>query len=370
MIYFDHAATTGLEPEALEAMLPYLTEYYGNAGSVHTLGTQSRAALHRARRILAESIGASPEEIVFTSGGTESDRIAILGACELCGGKKHIITSSVEHPAVLGACKSLAKRGYEITYLPVDANGSVHPSDLEWAIRPDTALISVMYANNEVGTISDIAQLAAVAKRHGVLFHTDAVQAYGHLPIHVKQDGVDFLSASAHKFGGPKGVGFLYVRSGIFLREYLEGGGQEQGRRSGTENVPGIVGMAKAAELAHQKLDRRTERLLELECYLREALIRRIPTVSFLGDEQHHLPGLVSVCFAGKEAEELLIALDRCGICVSGGSACSARERRPSHVLTAMGRSAEQIRGTLRISLGYENTIEEIDFLIEKLISL
>lgn len=368
MIYLDNAATTRTAPEAVEAMLPYFTEYYGNAGSIYKLGNESRKAILKAREAIAGTLGAETNEIFFTAGGTESDNWALKAVFEAYQGKgKHIITSGIEHHAVLHTCEYLEKRGARVTYLDVDAAGIVDPEQLRRAIRPDTILISIMYANNEVGTIQPVKEIGGIAAEHGILFHTDAVQAYGHLPIDVEECHIDLLSASGHKFNGPKGVGFLYVSKKAGIRSFLHGGQQERGRRAGTENVPGIVGMAAAARRAHAILEEKAAK----ETALRDHLIRRleeeIPGVVLNGHRTKRLPNNVNVSFAGLEGETMLIMLDMAGICASAGSACTTGAVDPSHVLLALGMSAEQARGSLRLTLSEENTIEELDTVAEEL---
>lgn len=368
MIYLDNAATTRTAPEAVEAMLPYFTEYYGNAGSIYKLGNESRKAILKARETIAGTLGAETNEIFFTAGGTESDNWALKAVFEAYQGKgKHIITSGIEHHAVLHTCEYLEKRGARVTYLDVDAAGIVDPEQLRRAIRPDTILISIMYANNEVGTIQPVKEIGGIAAQHGILFHTDAVQAYGHLPIDVEECHIDLLSASGHKFNGPKGVGFLYVSKKAGIRSFLHGGQQERGRRAGTENVPGIVGMAAAARRAHAVLEEKAAK----ETALRDHLIRRleeeIPGVVLNGHRTKRLPNNVNVSFAGLEGETMLIMLDMAGICASAGSACTTGAVDPSHVLLALGMSAEQARGSLRLTLSEENTIEELDTVAEEL---
>ncbi len=366
MIYLDHAATTAMAPQVLEAMLPYMTEEYGNPSALYGPGSRGKKAINAAKRTLAGMLGAQMEEIYFTSGGTESDNWAIKGAASACAGKgKHIITTSVEHHAVLHTCEYLEKQGYQVTYLPVDGQGRVSVEALKQAIRPDTILISVMFANNEVGTLQPIAEIGKLAKERGILFHTDAVQAFGSLPIDVEKQGIDLLSASGHKLNGPKGTGFLYVRKGVRLTPLLHGGGQERGYRAGTENVPGIVGLAKACELKVQNRARETEQLTQLRDYLWEHLQQAIPDCKVNGARgAERLPGNVHVSFPGIEGETLLIMLDMKGICASSGSACTAGATEPSHVLRAMGLTAAEAKGSLRLTLGAENTMQEMDAVV------
>ena len=368
MIYLDNAATTRTAPEVVEAMLPYFTEYYGNAGSIYGLAGESRKALLRARETIARTLGAEANEIYFTAGGSESDNWALKAVFEALRDKgKHIITSKIEHHAVLHTCDYLEKMGAEITYLDVDAVGVVDPLQLKRVIRPDTILISVMTANNEVGTIQPVKEIGEIAAAHGILFHTDAVQAYGHLPVDVKECHIDLLSASAHKFNGPKGVGFLYIGKKAGIRAFIHGGQQERGRRAGTENVPGIVGMAVAAGRAHERLNERAEKERALRDYLIGRIEETIPGVMLNGHREKRLPNNVNFVFAGMEGETMLIMLDMAGICASAGSACTSGSMDPSHVLLAMGLSGEQARGSLRLTLSEENTREELDLVAEEL---
>lgn len=368
MIYLDNAATTRTAPEVVEAMTPYFTQYYGNAGSIYGLGSESKKALLRARETIAGTLGAEANEIYFTAGGSESDNWALKAVFEALRDKgKHIITSKIEHHAVLHTCDYLEKMGAEITYLDVDAEGIVDPLQLKRLIRPDTILISVMTANNEVGTIQPVKEIGEIAAKHGILFHTDAVQAYGHLPVDVKECHIDLLSASAHKFNGPKGVGFLYIGKRARIRAFIHGGQQERGRRAGTENVPGIVGMAVAAGRAHERLNERAETERALRDYLIGRIEERIPGVMLNGHREKRLPNNVNFGFAGMEGETMLIMLDMAGICASAGSACTSGSTDPSHVLLAMGLSGEQARGSLRLTLSEENTREELDLVVEEL---
>lgn len=360
-IYADHAATTRLSPKALEAMMPYFRETYGNPSSLYAFGQQAKADLDRARAELAACINARPEEIFFTSGGTEADNWALKAVAELRGGKgKHIITSAIEHHAVLYTAQYLEKQGFEVTYLPVDAVGRVDPEAVRAAIRPDTILISVMAANNEIGTIEPIAEIGAIARGAGVLFHTDAVQAVGHIPVDVEAWGCDLLSLSGHKFHGPRGVGALYVRKGLRLPPLVHGGGQEKGRRSGTENVAGAVGMAAALTEAVAGMDARNKHISALRDRLIEELVK-LPCTKLTGDPVNRLPGTASFVFEGAEGEALLLHLDAKGICASSGSACSSASLDPSHVLLAIGLPHEVAHGSLRLSLGEENTAEDVD---------
>ncbi len=366
MIYLDNAATTKTAPEVVEAMLPFFSEYYGNASSIYTLGSASKKALNQARRTLADYLGARQEEIYFTAGGSEADNWALKAAAEAYKEKgKHIITTRIEHHAVLHTCEYLEKQGYEVTYAGVDENGMVKLEELEAAIRPDTILISVMYANNEVGTLQPIREIGQIAHDRGVLFHTDAVQAFGHLPIHVDELPVDMLSASAHKINGPKGVGCLYIRSGLKLRSFIHGGAQERARRAGTENIPGIVGFGKAIERAVRIMPEKLQKETKLRDYLIDRIYEKIPYCRLNGDRSRRLPGNVNFSFRFVEGESLLIMLDMKGICGSSGSACTSGSLDPSHVLLAMGLSHETAHSSLRLTLSEENTKEEMDIVVE-----
>lgn len=366
MIYADHAATTKISETAKLAMLSAMEEDWYNPSSLYTPGQQASGTLMDARVRIARCLGCLPKEIYFTSGGSEADNQAILSAAAIGKrqGKMHIISTAFEHHAVLHTLKKLEKEGFEITLLDVGEKGIVSPAQVEKAIRPDTALVTVMYANNEIGTIQPIREIGAVCRQNGVLFHTDAVQAAGHLPINVKDDQIDMLSLSAHKFNGPKGIGVLYAKTGVFLTNLIEGGGQERGKRAGTENLPAIVGMAAALEEA---LALQNERLVYVT-QLRNQLIaglKNIPDAILNGDEKSRLPGNVNFCFKGTEAEGLLLLLDNKGICASSGSACTSGFLDPSHVLLAIGRDPETARGSLRLTLDYENTKEEVEMIIK-----
>lgn len=368
MIYLDNAATTRTAPEVVEAMLPYFTEYYGNAGSIYGLAGESRKALLRARETIAGTLGAEANEIYFTAGGSESDNWALKAVFEAWQDKgRHIITSRIEHHAVLHTCEYLEKMGARVTYLDVDSEGLVDPGQLERAIRPDTILISVMAANNEVGTIQPVKEIGEIAAAHGILFHTDAVQAYGHLPLAVQEYHIDLLSASAHKFNGPKGAGVLYVGKKAGIRSFIHGGQQERGRRAGTENVPGIVGMAAAARRAHEHMEERAQKERMLRDYLIGRIEAEIPDVALNGHRTRRLPNNVNFSFADMEGETMLIMLDMAQICASAGSACTSGAVDPSHVLLAMGLSKERARGSLRLTLSEENTREELDTVVEEL---
>ncbi len=368
MIYLDNAATTRTAPEVVEAMLPYFTENYGNPGGIYSLGSAGRKAVNEARRILAGALGARQEEIYFTSGGTEADNWAVKAAAEIRPDRgRHIVTTKIEHNAVLNACRYLEEQGFEVTYLDVDENGMVAPGRLKAALRPDTILISVMAANNEIGSIQPIGQIGAIARERDILFHTDAVQAFGQIPLDVEALKIDLLSASAHKLNGPKGVGMLYIRSGIELPAFVHGGAQERSRRAGTENVPGIVGFGAAVKRALGSMEERAER----ETQLRDHLIRRIeseiPFCRLNGHRSKRLPGNVSFSFSYVEGESVLIMLDMAGICASSGSACTSGSPDPSHVLLAIGLKHEEARGSLRLTLSGENTREELDTAVDSL---
>ena len=370
-IYADHAATTPLMPEALEAMMPYLRQDFGNPSSLYRRGKEAREAVEQARVTISKYIGARPNEIFFTSGGTESDNWALTGVARALRSKgKHIVVSSIEHHAILNCCAALERYGYEVTLLPVTSDGRVTPESLEEALRPDTILISVMLANNEIGTIQDIPALAKIAHQHGVLFHTDAVQALGHISVNVRRLGVDLLSASAHKFNGPQGCGFLYVKDGTPIQPFHLGGQQERGLRAGTENVAGIVGMTVALERNVQNLNPNKRRLGALECQLRRLIKKGCENAVFNGDVKRHLPGHISVSFPKCDGEAMLHLLDLKGICVSTGAACNSREINISNVLQAIGLMPDIAKGTLRITLGYENTGKDILAIAETLLSI
>ena len=368
MIYLDNAATTKTAPEVVQAMLPYFTEHYGNASSVYSLGAASKKAINEARRTIAESIGAKPEEIYFTAGGSEADNWALKATAEAYASKgRHMITTKIEHHAILHTCEYLEKKGYEITYLEVDEYGLVKPEELEAAIRPDTILISIMFANNEIGTIEPIAQLSAIAKKHGILFHTDAVQAFGQLPISVDEMQIDMLSASAHKLNGPKGIGFLYIRIGVKIRSFVHGGAQERSRRAGTENVPGIVGFGAAVERSLRIMEEKTVKELRLRDYLIRRIEAEVPYCRLNGHRTERLPNNVNFSFQFIEGESVLIMLDMKEICASSGSACTSGSLDPSHVLLATGMKHEEAHGSLRLTLSEENTLEEMDYVVESI---
>lgn len=368
MIYLDNAATTKTAPEVVEAMLPYFTEYYGNAGSIYRLGSESKKAVIRAKETIAATLHAEPNEIYFTAGGSESDNWALKAAYEAYRDKgNHIITSKIEHHAVLHTCEYLEKQGAKITYLDVDENGLVDVEQLRKAIRPDTILISVMYANNEIGTIQPIREIGEIAAAHGILFHTDAVQAYGQIPVDVAECHIDMLSASGHKFNGPKGIGFLYIGKKVKIRSFIHGGQQERGRRAGTENVAGIVGMETAVKRAYRIMEEKTKKEAELRDYLIGRILQEIPDTRLNGHFVKRLPGNVNVSFASVEGESVLIMLDMQEICASSGSACTSGSLDPSHVLLALGLSPDLARGSLRLTLSEENTKEEMDIVVDEL---
>lgn len=366
MIYVDHAATTKMSETAKLAMLSAIEENWYNPSSLYTPGQQASGVLMDARVRISRCLGCLPKEIYFTSGGSEADNQAILSAAAIGKrqGKMHIISTAFEHHAVLHTLKKLEKEGFEITLLDVGESGIVDPNQLEKAIRPDTALVTIMYANNEIGTIQPLGEIGAVCRQNGVLFHTDAVQAAGHLPINVKEDQIDMLSLSAHKFNGPKGIGVLYAKTGVFLTNLIEGGGQERGKRAGTENLPAIVGMAAALEEACALQKERSIYVTKLRDQLIAGL-KKISGALLNGDETRRLPGNVNFCFPDTEAEGLLLLLDNKGICASSGSACTSGFLDPSHVLLAIGRDPQTARGSLRLTLDYENTPEEVETIIE-----
>ena len=365
-VYLDNSATTPIKGDVLKEMLPFLTEHFGNASSLYTPGLVARRALDEAREKVAALINAKANEVYFTGCGSESDNWVLKGVASSLKNKgNHIITTVTEHPAMLRTCEYLEKNGYEVTYLGIDDQGRLNPAELEAAIKDTTILVSIMMVNNEIGTIHPIKELAAIAKKHGVLFHTDAVQALGNVPIDVKDLGVDFLSMSAHIIYGPKGVGGLYIRRGAKLGTLIFGGGQESGKRAGTENVAGIVGFGKAAELALNSLDEHIKHSTEIRNYLAEKLTAEIPDVIINGSMDNRHPGNLNVTFKYIEGESILIQLDACGICISTGSACSSKSLKPSHVLSALGVPVELIHGTVRFSVGDFTTKEDIDYTVE-----
>lgn len=367
-IYMDNAATTRVTKPVIDAIYPYLGEIYGNPSSIHAFGREARKAVETARRQVADALGATPAEIYFTGCGTESDNWAIRGAAYAKKAKgNHIITSAIEHHAVLHTCEQLEKEGFEITYLPVDGDGLIDPADLEKAIKPTTTLITLMTANNEIGTIEPIEELAKIAKKHGVLFHTDAVQAIGSIRFDVKKMGIDMLSLSGHKFHAPKGVGALYIRSGVKIERFMQGGAQERTQRAGTENLAGIVGLGKAIELATENLEKHNEYLTTLRDHLITRILSEISDTRLNGHAEKRLPGNVNISFLYIEGESLLLSLDLKGIAGSSGSACTSGSLDPSHVLLAIGLLHEVAHGSLRLSLSEENTIQECDYVVDSL---
>ena len=366
LIYLDNAATTRTAPEVVEAMVPYFSEHYGNPSSVYSLAGDSKKAITKSRETIAKALGAKSNEIYFTAGGSEADNWALKAAAEAYASKgNHIITTKIEHHAILHTCEYLEKRGFEVTYLNVDENGVVRLEELKKAIRPTTILISVMFANNEIGTIEPIKEIGEIAKEHGILFHTDAVQAFGQVPISVDEYHIDMLSSSGHKLNGPKGIGFLYIRTGLKLRSFIHGGAQERKRRAGTENVPGIVGYGKAVERALDTLESRTAKERDLRDYLIKRVLAEVPFTRLNGHRTNRLPNNANFSFQFVEGESLLIMLDMEGICASSGSACTSGSLDPSHVLLAIGLPHEIAHGSLRLTLGEETTREEIDFVVE-----
>ena len=366
IIYLDNAATTRTAPEVVDAMLPYFTENYGNPASIYGFASANKEVIARQRETIADVLGAKANEIYFTAGGTESDNWALTATAEAYGAKgKHIITSRIEHHAVLHTCAYLEKRGYEVTYLDVDENGLVDPRKVEEAIRPDTILISIMAANNEIGTIQPIREIGEIAHTHGVLFHTDAVQAFAQIPINVDECHIDMLSASGHKLNGPKGIGFLYIRKGVKIRSFIHGGAQERKRRAGTENVPGIAGLGKAVELAAATMEERAAKETELRDYAISRIEKEIPYCRLNGDRVKRLPNNINFSFRFIEGESMLIKLDFKGICASSGSACTSGSLDPSHVLLAIGLPHEIAHGSLRMTLGADTTKEDIDYTVD-----
>ena len=366
LIYLDNAATTKTSEEVVAAMLPYFTEYYGNPSSVYEFASESKKAVSNARRTIAETLGAQENEIYFTAGGSEADNWALKATAEAYQSKgKHIITTKIEHHAILHTAEYLEKRGFEITYIGVDENGVVKVDELEKAIRPDTILISVMFANNEIGTIQPIKEIGEIAKKHDIFFHTDAVQAFGHIAINVDEMHIDMLSSSGHKLNGPKGIGFLYIRKGVKIRSFVHGGAQERKRRAGTENVPGIVGYGKAAEIAAKTMKERTAKEIELRDHLIDRVLAEVPYTRLNGHRTNRLPNNANFSFQFVEGESLLILLDNNGICGSSGSACTSGSLDPSHVLLAIGLPHEIAHGSLRLTLSAETTMEDIDFVVD-----
>lgn len=367
-IYLDNAATTKTSQGVVDAMLPYFTENYGNASSIYEVGQRSKEAITTAREDIAKVLGAKTEEIYFTAGGSEADNWALKAAFEAYSKKgNHIITTKIEHHAILHTCEYLEKKGAEITYLDVDENGLVNLDELQKAIRPETILISIMFANNEIGTIEPVKEIGMIAKEHGVLFHTDAVQAFGQVPIDVDEMNIDMLSSSAHKINGPKGIGFLYIRKGVKIRSFVHGGAQERKRRAGTENVPGIVGYGVAAKRAAETMEVRTAKERELRDYFIDRVLKEIPYVKLNGDPVKRLPNNINLSFRFVEGESLLIMLDMKGIAASSGSACTSGSLDPSHVLLAIGLPHEIAHGSLRLTLGEDTTKEDLDYTLEQL---
>ena len=368
MIYLDNAATTKVNKKVLESMMPYFSEIYCNPSAAYSFATKGRIAIEEARNYAAKLIGASDMEIYFTSGGSESDNWAIKAVAESFSDKgKHIITTKIEHHAVLHTCEYLERHGFDITYLNVDSDGKVRLDELKKSIREDTILISVMTANNEIGTIQPVAEIGKIAHEKGILFHTDAVQAYGPIPINVDEMNIDLLSASGHKFNGPKGVGIMYIRKGVKIRSFIHGGSQERGRRAGTYNVPGIAGLGTAAKLAMENMAKRAEKEKELRDYFIDRISAEIPYTVLNGHREDRLPNNINFCFRFVEGESVLIMLDQAGICASSGSACTSGAIDPSHVLRAIGLSDEMAHESLRLTLSYENTKEEIDTVVGEL---
>ena len=368
IIYLDHAATTATRPEVVDAMLPYFTENFWNPSSVYTPALNNRKVVDESRETIARSLGTTPENIYFTAGGSESDNWALKCTAEAYANKgKHIITSKIEHHAILHTCEYLEKKGFEITYIDVDENGILKLDDLKAAIRPDTILISVMFANNEIGTIQPIKEIGAIAKEHGILFHTDAVQAYAQIPINVDEYNIDMLSVSGHKVGGPKGIGFLYIRKGLKLRSFIHGGAQERKRRAGTENITGIVGIAKAVEIAFATMNERIKHETEVRDYAIKRILAEVPYCRLNGDAQKRVPNNINISFQFIEGESLLIMLDMAGICASSGSACTSGSLDPSHVLLAIGLPHEIAHGSLRMTIGEETTKEDMDYVVDNI---
>lgn len=368
LIYLDNAATTKVAPEVVDAMLPYFTEHYGNPSSIYGFAAKNKDIITRQREVIADALGANANEIYFTAGGSESDNWALKATAECYKSKgNHIITTKIEHHAILHTCEYLEKQGFEVTYLDVDENGVVKLDELKAAIKPTTILISIMYANNEIGTIQPIREIGEIAKEHGILFHTDAVQAFGQIPVHVGECHIDMLSASGHKLNGPKGIGFLYIRKGVKIRSFIHGGAQERKRRAGTENVPGIVGMGTAVSRAIRTMNERTQKEAELRDYLIKRVLEEVPYTKLNGHPQLRLPNNANFSFRFIEGESLLIMLDMKGICGSSGSACTSGSLDPSHVLLAIGLPHEIAHGSLRLTLSEETTREEIDYVVESI---
>ena len=368
LIYMDNAATTQVYPEVLNEMLPYFTEHYGNPSAIYSFAGEAKRGVDHAREIVAKAIGAKTEEIYFTGGGSESDNWALKATAEAYANKgKHIITTAIEHHAILHSAQWLEKHGYEVTYVGVDEDGKVKLDELEAAIRPDTILISVMAANNEIGTIQPLKEIGAIAKKHGVLFHTDAVQAFAHIPIDVDEMNIDMLSASGHKINGPKGIGIMYIRKGVKIRSFIHGGAQERQRRAGTHNVPGIVGIGKATEISIANMEKNNEYEIKLRDHLIERVLNEIPYSRWNGHRTKRLPNNANFCFRFIEGESMLILLDQAGICGSSGSACTSGSLDPSHVLLAIGLPHEIAHGSLRLTISEKTTMEDIDYTVDTL---
>ena len=368
LIYMDNAATTPVKPEVLDAMLPYFTEKFGNPSSIYSISSENKKAITDAREVIAKTINTTPENIYFTAGGSESDNWALKATADAYASKgKHIITTKIEHHAILHTCEYLETKGFEITYLDVDENGLVKLDELTAAIRPDTILISVMFANNEIGTIEPIAEFGKIAHEHGVLFHTDAVQAYTQVPIDVEAMNIDMMSTSGHKINGPKGIGFLYIRKGVKIKSFIHGGAQERHRRAGTENVTGIIGLAKAAEIATANMKERTAEEIKVRDHLIERIEKEIPYAKLNGDRVKRLPNNVNFSFQFVEGESMLILLDSKGICASSGSACTSGSLDPSHVLLAIGLPHEIAHGSLRLTISDQITMEDADYVVDNL---
>lgn len=367
-VYLDYSATTPTDPEVVKEMIPYFTEHFGNPSSIYSIGLEAKDAIEHAREQVANLINAEPKEVIFTSGGTESDNWALIATAHKLQHKgKHLITSAIEHHAILHSCDYLAKEGFEITYVGVGSDGRVDPAEVEAAIRPDTILISIMYVNNEVGSVQPITEIGAIAKKHGILFHTDAVQALGNVPIDVKTMNIDMMSMSSHKIYGPKGIGAIYVRSGVNLPTYIHGGAQERKKRAGTENVPGMVGFGKAAELACQNFDVHVAHVSSLRDHFVERVLNEIPDTYYNGSRDYRHPGNANITFEYVEGESILLYLDFTGVSCSSGSACSSRSLQPSHVLSAMGIPVELIHGSIRFTFGNPTTMEDVDYTVDKL---
>ena len=368
LIYMDNAATTPVKPEVLDAMLPYFTEKFGNPSSIYSISSENKKAITDAREVIAKTINTTPENIYFTAGGSESDNWALKATADAYASKgKHIITTKIEHHAILHTCEYLETKGFEITYLDVDENGLVKLDELTAALRPDTILISVMFANNEIGTIEPIAEIGKIAHEHGVLFHTDAVQAYTQVPIDVEAMNIDMMSTSGHKINGPKGIGFLYIRKGVKIKSFIHGGAQERHRRAGTENVTGIIGLAKAAEIATANMKERTAEEIKVRDHLIERIEKEIPYAKLNGDRVKRLPNNVNFSFQFVEGESMLILLDSKGICASSGSACTSGSLDPSHVLLAIGLPHEIAHGSLRLTISDQITMEDADYVVDNL---